>query len=266
MWGLFRRSKLLGSEDEYFQIECFRWLLTHFGGEVFFRKTALILPTNDFFPDEVSSGDEAVRATFDQVLLHANMQDWPVTLIAQDEDPDIVVGEAMLLQNVQRNPQGTFSVNAENEVTISYNPALIANPAAMVATFAHELAHYLTATAPQAPPGGWENWEFATDIAATFMGFGIFMANSAFSFRQYSGGGSIGWQAARSGYLSEAEHSYALAIFLLLKEIDPRQAFPHCDRNICSHLKRALAELRGSDSLEALKKVELLDMPNGKRN
>ena len=72
----------------------------------------------------------------------------------------------------------------------------------MVATFAHELSHYLTATAPEPPPGGWDNWEFATDICASFLGFGIFVANSAFSFNQYTEVDSQGWQSSRGGYLT----------------------------------------------------------------
>ncbi|MDX6851136.1 hypothetical protein SCD92_17290, partial [Gilvimarinus sp. SDUM040013] len=56
------------------------------------------------------------------------------------------------------------------------------SPTQLVATFAHELSHYLTCTANEPPPGGWDNWEFATDIAATFLGFGVFMANSSFNF------------------------------------------------------------------------------------
>jgi len=256
VWRLFRKTKLLTPEDEYFQVECFRWLLTHFGGDHFFSDTVLVLPSSEYFPEQVHSPEQAVEATFKRVLKYADMEDWPVTLIAQDEDPDIVVGESLLVQNVQPSPQGTFSVNSDNEVTITYNPALIANPSSLVATFAHELAHYLTATAPKAPPGGWDNWEFATDTAATFMGFGVFMANSAFNFRQFSSCGAVGWQTSRSGYLSEAEHSYALAIFLLLKNIDPTDVYPHCDPNIRKHLKTALSELKGTETINKLKAVQ----------
>ncbi len=256
MLNIFRKQKLLNSEDEHFQIECYSWLLRHFGGVDFYHHTTLVLPTREHFPEPVSSHDEVAVTTFQQVMTYCNMQDWPVTLVAQEREPNSIVGESLLVQNVPRSPQGTFSVNEHNEVTISYNPELVSNPVSLVATYAHELAHYLTATAPQAPPGGWENWEFATDIAATFLGFGVFMANSAFSFHQFSGNGSSGWQASRAGYLSEAEHSYALAIFLRLKGIEPTKAIPHCDRNIRSYLKKALSELDKSDVIERLKAIE----------
>ncbi|MET0081105.1 MAG: hypothetical protein ABW119_21820, partial [Candidatus Thiodiazotropha lotti] len=57
------------------------------------------------------------------------------------------------------------------------------------------------------------------------------------------------------GYLTEAEHSYALAIFLLLKEIEPEYAFPHCDVNVKGYLKRALDELEGSNAIVELREV-----------
>ncbi|MCG8097099.1 MAG: hypothetical protein JAZ17_26350, partial [Candidatus Thiodiazotropha endolucinida] len=66
---------------------------------------------------------------------------------------------------------------------------------------------------------------------------------------------AVGWQTSGGGYLTEAEHSYALAIFLLLKEIAPEFAFPHCDVNVRGYLKRALEELEGSNTIVQLRDV-----------
>ncbi|REL29586.1 hypothetical protein [Thalassotalea euphylliae] len=126
----------------------------------------------------------------------------------------------------------------------------------LVATLAHELAHYLTATAKDEPPGGWENWEFATDIAATFMGFGIFMANSAFNFSQYADADSQGWKSGRSGYLSENEHIYALAIFLLLKDLSINEASRYLKPHLGKQLKKVMKLLSNSDFIIELKAVQ----------
>ncbi|TLU67496.1 hypothetical protein FE810_00640 [Thalassotalea litorea] len=125
----------------------------------------------------------------------------------------------------------------------------------MIATFAHELAHYLTASAKQEPPGGWENWEFATDITATFLGFGVFMANSAFNFRQYTDSDSQGWQASRNGYLTEAEHVFSLALFIQLKGISPATVTPFLKSHLRKMLKKALAEIDSSNIVAQLKSV-----------
>ena len=103
----------------------------------------------------------------------------------------------------------------------------------------------------EAEPGVWENWEFATDTCATFLGFGIFQANAAFGTRQ----SAEGFSAHRPGYLTQAEHGYALALFLRLKGIAPGEAMPHCCRNVRGYLKRALAEIDRDGVAEALAKV-----------
>lgn len=255
MWNPFRKKALLSEEDTLFQIECFRWLLTHFGGDSFFKETQLVLPTKDFFPALVNSQESAAQTTLNQVIRYAGMEEWPVTLQAQEEDPNLHVAPTLVVQNVEQHPLGTFSINERKEATITYNPKIVSNPMQMVATFAHELSHYLTGTAPEPPPGGWENWEFATDIGATFLGFGIFQANAAFNFSQYSSVDSVGWQTSGGGYLTEAEHSYSLAIFLRLKGIEPEVVLPHCDTNVRGYLKKALAELDGGNIIDELKAV-----------
>ncbi|MES9945638.1 MAG: hypothetical protein ABW080_11825 [Candidatus Thiodiazotropha sp.] len=255
MWSLFRKKPLLSEQDTLFQIECFKWLLTHFGGDDFYQEVQLVLPTKEYFPATVDSKESAAQATLQQVMKLAGMENWPVTLQAQEEDPNLHVAPTLIVKNVEQNSLGTFSVNEKNEATITYNPKITVNPTQMVATFAHELSHYLTGTAPEPPPGGWENWEFATDIGATFLGFGIFQANAAFNFQQYSSAGVSGWQTSGGGYLTELEHSYSLAIFLLLKEISPNIAFPHCDTNVRSYLKKALNELARGNIINELKEV-----------
>lgn len=242
MWNPFRTEPLLPEDDALFQVETYRWLLTHFGESDFYENAQLVLPTPAFFPSVVESEVAAAEATFAQVKRYAGLEQWDVVLQVQDADPNLHMAPTLVVQNVAQSPLGTFSVNEQNEVTITYNPKVTANPLQMVATFAHELAHYLTATASEPPPGGWENWEFATDIAATFLGFGVFQANAAFTFRQYASVDAVGWETSGSGYLSEAEHSYALALFLCLKGIDPTSAFAHCKPTVKAYLKRALSE------------------------
>ncbi|MDH3379654.1 MAG: hypothetical protein OEQ39_22230 [Gammaproteobacteria bacterium] len=259
MWNPFKSKPLLEEDDELFQVKTYRWLLTHFGGQHFYEDTQLILPTEEYFPSKVNSPEEAAQETFEKVKSYAGLEKWPCTLQIQEEDPNLVVGETLIVQNVEHNPHGTFSVNEKDEAIITYTPKLAANPTQMVATFAHELAHYLTSTATEPPPGSWDNWEFATDIAATFLGFGIFQANSVFNFQQYSSAGTIGWQTTGGGYLSESEHSYSLGIFLTLKGIPPDIAYPHCDGNIKAFLKKALKELEEKSHINDLRKVKYIE-------
>ncbi len=256
MWNPFKYKPLLSEEDQYFQIECYKWLLSNFGGDDFYKDSKLILPTNEFFPNKIDSPETAAQTTFEQVKKHAGLEEWPCKLEAQEEDANIFVAPTIVLQNTEQNPLGTISKNSDDEIIITYNPKIVKNPTEMVATFAHELSHYLTGTTEEPPPGGWDNWEFATDIGATFLGFGIFLANSTFNFRQFTDNDSHGWDVTGGGYLSEAEHSFALAIFILLKDISPNIVYSHCDTNIKAFLRKALNELEGTDIISNLKLIE----------
>ncbi|MBF7074584.1 hypothetical protein ISG33_14355 [Glaciecola sp. MH2013] len=225
-----------------FQIETYKWLMKHFGGDDFNKGAVLVLPTSEFFPSEVSNEKEAAMETFTQVKKYAGIENWDCVLIEQDEDPDPRVGSALLIQRTESSPLGTFSVTEET-VQITYNPSLLKQPTQLVATFAHELAHYLTATSTEEPPGGWKNWEFATDLTAVFLGFGIFMANSAFNFQQFTDFDAQGWSTNRSGYLTETEFCYALAIFCTLKDIPISQASVHLKPNLKKLIKRCASEI-----------------------
>jgi len=255
MISLFKSKPILSNEDREFQIATYEWLLKNFGGENFYEKTALVLPTRDFFPDKVESAEEAVHFTFERVKKYAGLEEWPCKLETQEEDAEALVAPTLIVKNAPTNPHGTFQAK-EDGVVITYNPALVENPPHMIATFAHELAHYLTGGCLQEPPGGWDNWEFATDIASTYLGFGLFMANTAFNFTQYSSTESQGWSSNRSGYLSEPEHIYALAIFLALKDIEIKHALPHLKGHLRKLLKRAEKELLSIGVVEKLKQVE----------
>lgn len=111
--------------------------------------------------------------------------------------------------------------------------------------------------AGEPPPGGWDNWEFATDLAATFLGFGLFMANSAFLFSQYTGTSSQGWEVRNTGYLSESEHVYALAIFLMLKDISIDEAITYLKPSLRKLLKKAVKEIDEANIISELKAVKV---------
>jgi len=258
MWNPFKSKPLLSEEDREFQFQNFKWLLTHFGGPYFYDTTNLVLPTDTYFPSEVSSNQDAAHSTFQHVLEHAGLANWPVNLEVQEADPNLEVSPTIVIRNTDTSPAGTFSVDENEKVKITYNPEIASDPVKMVSVFSHELAHYLTATSQEPPPGGWDNWEFTTDICAIFMGFGIFQANSAFKFQQYATSDSIGWRTSAVGYLSQPERCFALAIFLKLKNISPNVAYPHCDSNVKSYLKQAIGELDASNMINKLRGVRYL--------
>ncbi|WP_444957169.1 hypothetical protein [Microbulbifer sp. ZKSA002] len=256
MFGIFKSKSVLSKQDTEFQIATFKWLLRNFGGDDFYQHATLVLPTKEYFPSKVETPEQAATETFLAVKKYAGMENWPCRLKAQEKDVDIKVAPTLTIQNTPQDPLGTFEIKEDDEVIITYNPTVAHNPMQLVATLAHELAHYLTATSPEEPPGGWDNWEFVTDIAATFLGFGIFMANAAFTFQQFTSVDSQGWRYNRSGYLSESEYIYSLAIFLKLKKIPVEKAASHLKPNLRKVLKKSINEISKLQCIEELLTVE----------
>jgi len=140
------------------------------------------------------------------------MEQWPCRLekVAADSPQMSHPTEALY----SAGPLGTFSVQGD-EVVIQYSEAMLRNPDALAATFAHELCHYLLANAGD-PPGGPDLMEHSTDCAAAYLGFGVLLANSARQFEQFNDGEWQGWRASTAGYLSEQALVTATALFAAL--------------------------------------------------
>jgi hypothetical protein len=192
------------------------------------------------------------------------MEEWPCRLEPGEADRSVHITPGVaIVHHSPPKPLGTFSVEpagAEAEAVIRYHPALVRDPMGLVATFAHELCHYLIHDRGEPPPGGWELEELATDLAALFLGFGIFMANSAKSFAAFSNFNEMGWESRRSGYLSEAAIVTGIAIRERLAERDALvTAGPHLKSYLRSDLKNADAWLRKrhSDMAGAVAAVDL---------
>lgn len=145
---------------------------------------------------------------FEAVRKLAGMEEWPCRLEKVEVDdgdqyaPVVREGSAAC---------GTFSVE-NGEAVIRYSSAMLRDPDALAATFAHELCHFLLIEAGD-PPGGPDLMEHATDCAAAYIGFGVLLANSARSFQQWSDGQMFGWRSSANGYLSEQSLVTATALY-----------------------------------------------------
>lgn len=200
--------------DEFdWLLAVFAWLVQTVDRDQAYREARTILPTRDFFPPSNLEGHERAVELFEQVRAHAGMASWPCELVAGEAERETRIATGHALKHDYSPPGGTFGHDG-NSVVITYNPSALARPADLVATFAHELAHYLIHADGSRPPGGEELEEHATDVAAVFLGFGVFQANGAKNFAQFQNEAESGWEMRRLGYLSEEALAAALAIFV----------------------------------------------------
>ncbi|MEM6734188.1 MAG: hypothetical protein AAF658_21675 [Myxococcota bacterium] len=262
MLGFLKSNALPPEEVIDWTYEVYRWLLEHTGGWPHFRETPLVQPTPEYFPVPdtlVQDEPSLAQHLFEQTKEHAGLQHWSCELREHQDSPRTgdLMGHVPHNSAAHGGAAGTFRVTPDRRVQITYAAGSTSDPMAFVATMAHELSHYLMATIPVDPPGREDAEEPATDLCAVFLGFGIFVSNSAVRFKQFSDGTMIGWSMSRQGYLSEQALAYALAVFLELLGIDLRHATRYLDPNPRSYLKRAHRHVRRhrSDRINALRAV-----------
>ncbi|VAX13395.1 hypothetical protein MNBD_GAMMA24-2132 [hydrothermal vent metagenome] len=244
IFGLFAKRELLADDTREWLFDNFAWALRNFDRDVFFNETILVIPSNQHFPGRVNSIEGMASLIFEQVKVYAGMKHWPCRLIDQSRVSEPPQTAKILINGRIRGVGGLEpdAVDEAHKLLIAYNPHQINDPEAMIASYAHTLAHYLGSMAQESPPGGEELWPHMTEILAVFMGFGTMFANSASVFR--GGCGSChNPLAERRAFLSQNEVTYVLALFCVLKEVPNKDVLPHLKKHLRGYFKDAVKEL-----------------------
>jgi hypothetical protein len=216
---LFGKARFLDADVEDWCLETWAWLMTNLGGMDELERTPLVLPTREFFPPTNSEGEVRAEYIFNLVKSLMGMADWPCALEVHDR-PDARQRVGLVAAvNVGASANGTFRVK-DGEAIVSYARDLADDPRKLIATLAHELAHYRLLSAGDHLPGGEELHELTTELTVAYSGFGVFGANHAFSFEQHQDAFSQGWSTSRSGYFSERTWAFAIALFANLKGVE----------------------------------------------
>ena len=192
--GLFTRADVLPPEEVSWLFDAWAWLEAALGGAGG-RRPELATPSDEHFPIGACTDAELPGILLDRIQRFTGTEDWPCRLVAQSRRPRTWSQPGLVEQVESGAPAGTFRLKdgERPHAIITYDPGLVHSPEDLVATLAHELAHYLLAGVASAPPGGWHVHELATDLAVVHLGFGIFAANSVFRFEQHQDGLASGW-------------------------------------------------------------------------
>jgi len=240
MLGFFKNTALLDEDTTDWLFDVYAWALRHFDSEVFYQETLLVTPTNQHFPGEGGGSDKA-RFIFEKVKVYAGLGHWPCELVT---DESFVSPSVPILADTVglRGSTGITPVIGEDSPSfpVPYDPALIARPEALIASYAHTLSHYLGSTCQEPPPGGKENWPQVTEVLAVFMGFGLMFANSAYVSSIRSCGSCQTPTANRPVFLSQYELVYSLAIFSVLKGIPNKEVTPYLKKTLHTFYKKAV--------------------------
>lgn len=252
---IFNRSPAIDGESAQWLINLFDWALDNFDADVFYENAVLVRPSNDYFPGRESSVQGMATLIFNRVVAYAGMEHWPLRLVHQAE---CAIGDPPVIE-VNGPPRGEGSAGAirctTGELPVAYDPALINNPEGFIANFAQVLAYYLGQSSKQAPPGGWDNWPQVTEVLAVFLGFGLMLSNSAFSFNINKCASCRPHAPDRQNYLNQYDVTYALAVFCVLKQIPVKSVLPDLKKSLRGFFRRAVAEI--SDNREIQKMIRV---------
>lgn len=238
---LFRPKCPVDAEEWEWLLAGFKWLDREFPDLA--QGRTLALPDRNCFPPLVSEGPERGKELLGQVQALAGMADWPVELIPVNPPRRGAINAVAALQSGS-GACGTFRFARTAEglpiAEIRYTVDQIDKPVGLVATFAHELAHYLLHTRTNPIPGGDPVEELFTDLTAVWLGFGIFLGNSARYAGHIDEGGGRGWFVSGwQGYLGERMLITALALSELIAERDPMIAATYLKDYLETDLKMA---------------------------
>ncbi|EPJ52163.1 MAG: hypothetical protein OFPI_15070 [Osedax symbiont Rs2] len=236
-------QQLVSDQSAQWIFECFSWALANFDRQEFFQRCVLVQPSNDFFPGNVSSVQAKAQNIFKHSLRYAGLCHWPFQLVEPADLSPLPVVD-LQLQSFSRNSATALEkVTAVQPISISYNPQQTLKPEDLSASFAHLFAQHLLVQYKQLPPGGETHLLEASEVLAVFMGFGVLLANSAYTFR--GGCGSCFNPAAnRKANLTEAEIVFATALFAELKGIPKAGACKHLKKHLKSSYNIALRQIR----------------------
>lgn len=230
----------------------FGWLVASFANQRDFLASRLVLPAPGFFTYDHETGHALAERLFRQVEAYAALPGPPLDLMPHDFVPDDA--DAPLFGRVHhaRHAMATY---AAGDLQVRYLPALLNEPLVLIGTFAHELGHHLLGLhTSEPPPIADDQMECLTDLAAVYLGFGVFLANQAFSFVQHGGTISQGWAMARRGYLPEIDLVFATALFVAVRDLDPEPVARCLKPHLATQLRRALRDLsEQADRVEAIR-------------
>jgi hypothetical protein len=215
----------------------FEWLIEEFGVEVI-RTTAVVLPTDEFFPDTFDGSQDSIRKMVSRVSEYMDVDPTHLTIKFHRNDDADQIHPLAADGETRGHALGSYTLR-HGKHTISLDLSQASNPETMVATIAHELGHVILQGENRLDPA-YPELEPMTDLVPVVYGLGIFGANSSFVFQQWTNAQFQGWRASGAGYLSEEMFGYSLALFAYLRNESKPAWQTYLNTNVKHYFKSSL--------------------------
>lgn len=179
------------------------------------KKRKIFIPSQIDFPINWSKSKDDAFEVLKIVSKNMDIEPNEIQLLFFDNDPkEINAGNfVVFLENDKDSKEAAgmyLDKNKKGKFEIAIDESILDNPESIISTLAHELAHVKLLGQIKMEI----NDEMLNDLVTVFFGFGIFNANSAFTFHQ----SSDSWGYQKIGYLNQNEWAYSLAILAFLRD------------------------------------------------
>jgi hypothetical protein len=197
--------------------DTFLWLEQEFGKDPLLRPP--LVPTSELFPNAwTSSYEDGLRLATDLCqFMYVDTALVEFVFFSAGEDP---MASSLPEYSISREGPAGLYVHPESKskFLIALDEGGLQRPTALVATICHELSHIRLLGESRLSRED-KDHERKTDLLTIYFGAGVYTANSAFEFSQWTDMASHrqGWRASRLGYLSESELGYSLAAYALIR-------------------------------------------------
>lgn len=228
----------VNEEDQIWIEETFVWLAEEIGEEIVLTYP-VILPTEEYFPDVFLGREEDVPQMVARVCEYMEVEPDLVKLRFYEELRKLPCQTVAPYSNEQGGTAGYFATG-RRKFEIGIEKSQLNNPTILIGTIAHELGHVILIGENRVSPDDDPDHEYLTDLLTVFYGLGIFTANSAMVFQQWTNTFSQGWQTQSTGYLTEEMYGYALAVYAWLRDERKPAWTQYLTTNVKSYLRSSL--------------------------
>lgn len=244
MFSFFSRAAV-SSETADWIAECFSWAMQNFDVTRFREGTDLVLPNDKFFPKKVESPEAMAAYILERVSVFAGVADWPWRLVRPEsfklQAPPLLGLNPSVRVDSDNNAYAVVD-NFGQDLQVTFLREQTAKPQDLTASFAQAVAQHMLWQSQLTPPGGPEYFMQTAEVLAIFMGFGVMVTNSAYTFRG-SCARCYNPRANRQASLSESECVYALALFADLKGVARDDILPYLKKYLRTAYKSAEKQL-----------------------
>jgi hypothetical protein len=195
-------------EDRLWVEEAMLMLMDMFGTEYLEAKQT-ILPTKDHFNYDFKGDGGDARFVLNRLYEVMDIDGSDISLYVDylpKTSYEVNGNSSGGISTSWKGASGTY-LDTGSIKEIRIEPDVIKNTIGLISTLAHELAHYKLLGEQRIQ----ENDEYLTDLTVVMFGLGICLANSAFSFSQWTTATRGGWSMSKKGYLPEPIIAYAMA-------------------------------------------------------